>query len=285
MKMATSKMIQRMILPKQMCQIRKCSSLVRTELEHNRQIAVITLNNPSKLNALTEPMGEALIERVEEVKNMSEVRATIITGAGKAFSAGGDLEWLLARHRDTAENNIKVMQEFYQKFLVLRSLPMPVIAAINGPAVGAGLCLAMGGADIRVASKTAKMGVTFTKLGLHPGMAATHFLPMIVGPQTAADLLLTGRLVTADEALSLGLVARLGDSALATAREVAKDICLSGPVSVRTLVKTLRDKQNVGLVDTYRLEATAQSMCYPTKDLAEGVKALQEKRAPVFENK
>lgn len=274
-----------MILPKQMCQIRKCSSLVRTELEHNRQIAVITLNNPSKLNALTEPMGEALIERVEEVKNMSEVRATIITGAGKAFSAGGDLEWLLARHRDTAENNIKVMQEFYQKFLVLRSLPMPVIAAINGPAVGAGLCLAMGGADIRVASKTAKMGVTFTKLGLHPGMAATHFLPMIVGPQTAADLLLTGRLVTADEALSLGLVARLGDSALATAREVAKDICLSGPVSVRTLVKTLRDKQNVGLVDTYRLEATAQSMCYPTRDLAEGVKALQEKRAPVFENK
>lgn len=109
-----------------------------------------------------------------------------LQGAGKAFSAGGDLDWLLARHRDTPENNIRIMQEFYQKFLVLRSLPMPVIAAINGPAVGAGLCMALGGADIRVASKSARMGVTFTKLGLHPGMAATHFLPNIVGPQVTS---------------------------------------------------------------------------------------------------
>merc|ERR1712106_230470 len=257
-------------LPQLMVQSRKCSTLVKTHLEDNDQVAVITLNNPSKLNALTEPMGDALIARVEEVKKMPEVRAAVITGAGKAFSAGGDLDWLLARHRDTPENNIRIMQEFYQKFLVLRSLPMPVIAAINGPAVGAGLCMALGGADIRVASNTARMGVTFTKLGLHPGMAATHFLPSIVGPQMAADLLLTGRLVKAEEALSMGLV---------------KDICLSGPVSVRTLVQTLRDKQNVGLMDAYRVEATAQSFCYPTKDLAEGVKALQEKRSPVFENK
>jgi len=277
------KMILR--VPQQVLHSRKCSNLVKTHLENNEQIAVITLNNPSKLNALTEPMGDALIARVEEVKKMPEVRAAVITGAGKAFSAGGDLDWLLARHRDTPENNIRIMQEFYQKFLVLRSLPMPVIAAINGPAVGAGLCMALGGADIRVASKSARMGVTFTKLGLHPGMAATHFLPNIVGPQTAADLLLTGRLVKADEALSLGLVARLGDCAVTVAMEMARDICLSGPVSVRTLVQTLRDRQNIGLQDAYRVEATAQSICYPTNDLAEGVKALQEKRAPLFENK
>jgi len=266
-------------------QIRHCSNLVKTHLENDNQVAIITLNNPSKLNALTEPMGDALIKQVEEVKAMPDVRAAIITGAGKAFSAGGDLEWLLARHRDTPENNIKIMQEFYKKFLVLRSLPVPVIAAINGPAVGAGLCLAMGGADIRVASNNARMGVTFTKLGLHPGMAATHFLPTLVGPQIAADLLLTGRLVSAEEALTLGLVARLGDSAVTVAKQLAMDICLSGPVAVRTLVKTLRDKQNMGLEEAYRVEATAQSICYPTKDLAEGVKALQEKRSPVFENK
>ena len=116
-----------------------------------------------------------------------DIKSIYYEGAGKAFSAGGDLDWLLARHRDTPESNIRIMQEFYQKFLVLRSLPMPVIAAINGPAVGAGLCLAMGGADIRVASNTARMGVTFTKLGLHPGMAATHFLPSIVGPQVIRE--------------------------------------------------------------------------------------------------
>lgn len=278
-----NKMLTR--LPQQILHTRKCSNLVKTYLENNDQIAVITLNNPGKLNALTEPMGDALIARVEEVKNMPGVRAAVVTGAGKAFSAGGDLDWLLARHRDTPENNIQIMQEFYQKFLVLRSLPMPVIAAINGPAVGAGLCLAMGGADIRVASNKARMGVTFTKLGLHPGMAATHFLPSIVGPQVAADLLLTGRLVTAEEAMSLGLVARLGDCAVTVAMDMAKDICLSGPVAVRTLVQTLRNRQNAGLQDAYRTEATAQSICYPTSDLAEGVKALQEKRAPVFENK
>jgi len=266
-------------------QNRKSSNLVETYLENDNKVAVITLNNPSKLNALTEPMGEALIDHVHEVKNLPDVRVAIVTGAGKAFSAGGDLDWLLARHRDAPDNNIRVMQDFYKKFLVLRSLPVPVIAAINGPAVGAGLCLAMGGADIRVANINARMGVTFTKLGLHPGMAATHFLPDIVGPQVAADLLLTGRLVSAEEALSLGLVARLGDSAMNIAMELAKDICLSGPVAIRTLVKTLRDRQNHGLEKAYMVEATAQSICYPTRDLAEGVKALQEKRSPVFENK
>merc|ERR1719470_61263 len=284
MALTMKKMMTR--IPQQIVRMnsRNCSNLVKTHLENNGQVAVITLNNPSKLNALTEPMGDALIAKVEEVKKMEDVRAAIVTGAGKAFSAGGDLDWLLARHSDTPENNIMIMQEFYQKFLVLRTLPMPVIAAINGPAVGAGLCLAMGGADIRVASNTARMGVTFTKLGLHPGMAATHFLPSIVGPQIAADLLLTGRLVKAEEALSLGLVARLGDCAVTVAMDLAKDICLSGPVAVRTLVQTLRDRQNVGLQEAYRVEATAQSICYPTKDLAEGVKALQEKRSPIFEN-
>jgi len=265
--------------------IRQCSNLVKSHLVNDSQVAVLTLNNPAKLNALTEPMGDALIERVEELRTMPDIRATIITGEGKAFSAGGDLDWLLARHRDTPENNIEIMQKFYKKFLILRSLPMPVIAAINGPAVGAGLCLALGGADIRVASQGARMGVTFTKLGLHPGMAATHFLPMIVGPQVAADLLLTGRLVKADEALNIGLVAKVGESAMTIATDIAQDISLSGPVSIRTLVQTLRKKQDVGLQEAYKREATAQSICYPTSDLAEGVTALQEKRKPLFENK
>ena len=162
---------------------RQCSSLVKLHHEREGQVAVITLNNPSKMNALTEPMGDALISTVNKLKGDTNVRAAILTGAGKAFSAGGDLDWLLARHRDTPENNIKVMQEFYKRFLVMRQLPVPVIAAINGPAIGAGLCLAVGGSDVRIASNKAKLGVTFTRLGLHPGMAATHFLPQLIGPQ------------------------------------------------------------------------------------------------------
>jgi len=261
---------------------RSCSSLVTTSFESDDQVAVITLNNPSKLNALTEDMGNELTAKVGELQEKKGLRAAILTGAGKAFSAGGDLNWLLERHRDTAENNISVMQEFYKKFLVMRNLPVPVIAAINGPAVGAGLCLAVGGADIRVASSTARMGVTFTKLGLHPGMAATHFLPAVVGPQHAADLLLTGRLVTAEEALSMGLVARVEDDALGVARLIAADLCTSAPVAVQTLVTTLRERGSSGLEAAYLREATAQSVCYPTRDLKEGVIALQERRKPTF---
>merc|ERR1719334_1174120 len=202
---------------------RSCSTLVKSHFLNDGQIAVITLNNPSKLNALTEPMGDELTEAVENIKKNPDLRAAVLTGEGKAFSAGGDLNWLLARHRDTPENNINIMQDFYKKFLVLRSIPVPIIAAINGPAVGAGLCLAMGGSDIRIAGKKAKMGVTFTKLGLHPGMAATHFLPSIVGPQVASDMLFTGRLIEPDEALKVGLVAQVASDMLFTGRLIEPD--------------------------------------------------------------
>jgi len=265
--------------------VRHSSDLVKLDIENDKKVAVLTLNNPSKMNALTEPMGDALMSVVEKLKSENNIRAAILTGAGKAFSAGGDLEWLLARHRDTPENNIRIMQEFYKRFLIMREVPIPVIAAINGPAIGAGLCLAVGGADIRVAGDGAKLGVTFTKLGLHPGMAATHFLPKLVGPQVAADLLLTGRIVDAKEAVALGLVSSCSSSALTGALQLADQISQAAPVSVRTLVQTLRRKQEVGLEDAYRTEATAQSICYPTNDLAEGVKALQEKRKPIFTGK
>lgn len=258
---------------------------VVTEFLEDGKVALLTLNNPSKLNALNEQMGDALTAQALELKENSNIRAVVLTGAGKAFSAGGDLNFLLDRHRDTAQNNIDVMQKFYKRFLVLRSLPVPIIGAINGPAVGAGFCLALGGCDIRVASSTARMGLTFVKLGLHPGMAATHFLPLIAGPQVASDLLLTGRLVDGIEAKELGLVAKVGEDALDLAMGVARDICKSAPVAVRTTVETLRNKQNVGLEEAFLVEATAQSICYPTEDLAEGVIALQEKRKPIFTGK
>jgi enoyl-CoA hydratase len=256
------------------------SALVTTEM-HGR-VCVISLNDPKRLNAMTADLGKAFSVTVSEIAEKGdEIGAVVVTGTGRAFSAGGDLDFLQARHRDTPSRNAPIMRNFYQRFLCVRDLPFPVIAAINGPAIGAGLCFALG-CDIRVASKKAKMGLTFVGLGLHPGMGATHFLPKIVGPQIASQLMLTGELVTGDEAKDLGLVAHSVDDAVEKAIELATKISSNSPIAVRTLLRTMRTQTDVGLDQALWNEADKQAQCYASVDLADGVSALQEKRAPNF---
>lgn len=134
----TSKPLKRTLISS--TQIRH-SSQVLCNFEHEGQVAVLTLNAPSKLNALSEEMGDELTDHVTTLKENSSLRCCVVTGAGKAFSAGGDLQFLMDRHNDTPANNITLMEAFYKRFLCLRQLPVPVIGAINGPAVGAGFCL------------------------------------------------------------------------------------------------------------------------------------------------
>ena len=154
------------------------------------RVTILTLNDPARLNALTFDMGAALQHAIDTI-DYSKTNAVVVTGAGKAFSAGGDLAFLNRRAEDSGSSNAVVMRRFYQAYLRIRELPVPVLAAINGPAIGAGLCFALA-ADMRVAGKSAKLGVTFVGLGLHPGMGATHFLPRLVGAQIASRLILTG---------------------------------------------------------------------------------------------
>jgi len=258
----------------------------------NGHIALLTLNNPSKLNALTQPMGDALKQHVDALKANDTLRAVIVTGAGRAFSAGGDLKWLMKRHEDKPENNTDIMVDFYKLFLSLRQLPVPVIGAINGPAIGAGMCMALGGCDIRVAHVKAKMGMTFAKLGLHPGMAATHFLPLLAGYGRAAELIYTSRVIGAQDAYQMGLVNKVCEGemhlVLDEAIEIAEEICRGAPRAIRESVISLRTAQEanaLGLEAAMARESFAQSLTYPTKDLAEGVRAIQEKREPNFTGK
>jgi enoyl-CoA hydratase len=212
-----------------------------------------------------------------------QTNALVVTGAGKAFSAGGDFEFLNNRSNDTGMRNSVIMRSFYSKFLRIRDLPIPVIAAINGPAIGAGLCFALG-ADLRIASKSAKLGITFVGLGLHPGMGATYFLPRLVGPQVAARLCLTGEVVTGEEAAKLGLVVEAVEDTevLPKSLALASRIAEQAPIAVRSCVRSLRMQHDEGLDRALWREADAQSYCYSGVDLKEGVQAVAEKRKPGF---
>lgn len=246
-------------------------------------IATITLNVPSKLNALTEAVGDEFAATVKRLGCDPRLRVAILTGAGKAFSAGGDLQFLEDRTRDTPLRNAERMRQFYSRFLSIRSLPVPTIAAINGPAVGAGLCLAAA-CDMRLAAAGARLGWTFATLGIHPGMAATHFTAQILGPQMAAKLLLTGEIITGEEAARIGLVmeALPADDVLPRAHHIAAQIARASPVCVRSLTTSLRLKQDQGLEAALIREADAQSHTYASPDLLEGLRAIRERRSPVF---
>lgn len=171
------------------------------------QIAFLTLNTPKELNALTEAMGDEFTARVRELKEQCEaqrVRAVILRGAGGNFSAGGNLAWLKERARTGAFQNSIIMNAFYRRFLCVREIPAPVIAAVSGYAIGAGCCLSLA-ADVRLVSKSATLGFTFPKLGIHPGMGASLLLPRIVSSDAAHYLLLSGQTIKGEAAAQRGL--------------------------------------------------------------------------------
>ena len=248
-------------------------------------VAVITLSDPAKLNALNGSMAIDFSKVIDDLcDNCADIGAVVLTGAGRAFSAGGDLAFLEHRAADTPSRNSQLMRRFYASFLQVRRLPIPVIAAINGPAIGAGLCLALA-CDVRVAAKSAKMGITFVNLGLHPGMGATHFLPQIVGPQIASRMMLTGEVVDGVEAARVGLVAQVsedGDAALEDACELAQRMAQAAPLAVRGCVRSLRMKQDEGLDRALWREADAQAQVWNSRDMREGLDALVERRTPAF---
>ncbi len=248
------------------------------------RIGVISLSDSDHLNAMSEDMAgdfKSLISKLGE--KHKHLRAVILTGVGRAFSAGGDLKMLQEKTRFAGEENRLKMLDYYSSFLCIRNLGIPLIAAINGPAVGAGLCLACA-CDIRVASENAKLGMTFVRLGLHPGMGATFFLPMIMGQARASEFMLTARVITAQEAANIGIVSRVvAESELMNeAKGIAKDIVACGPQAVRQLLETLRMNQSE-LDNALKREASIQAVNYASPEFAEGVKAIMEKRAPKFE--
>jgi len=253
-------------------------------------VVTLTFNQPERLNAMTAPMGQAFADRMATLAPDESIRAVILTGSGRAFSAGGDLGMIQARADEgrerpgIAHRSIRdTMHGFYKLFLSVRDLACPTIAAINGPAIGAGLCVALG-CDIRLVAEDARLGLNFTKLGLHPGMAATWTLPRLVGPALAAELLYTSRLVGGTEAACMGLANRAvaQEQVLPQAQQLAEEVAECAPLAVRAVKRALERSSTASLDDQLAFEAREQALCFESEDVHEGIAAVQEKRSPRF---
>ena len=257
-------------------------------LEKKGPIALLTLNRPEMLNALGQEGDGAAIEAAcGEITSDSSLRCAVLTGAGRAFSAGGDVKAMKERTgafsgspadiRDGYRRNIhRIVRALY-------NLEVPLISAINGPAIGLGCDVACM-ADIRIASDTAKMGVTFLKLGLIPGDGGAWLLPRLIGASRAAELLFTGDVIDAQTAAEWGLVSRVvpADRLMDETMALADKIAQQPPQALR-LAKTLMRQGATASYDAImEMSAAAQALMHETEDHREGVDAILEKRPPVF---
>ena len=226
-------------------------------------VATITLHRPAKLNAYTTEMGDDVVEAFAAARDDASVRAVILTGAGRAFCAGVDLEHLKAHMAGgNASSKARLGEEdFLRKLpLDLVAYPKPVIAAINGPAIGVGVTMVLP-CDVRIAAENAKLGVTFAKLGLLPGLGSTHLLPKLVGMAKALELVLTARVITAFEAEEIGLVNKVveSDALLAEARAMAALMAECKPEVLAAAKAALHFGAEASMADAMRNEQDASA--------------------------
>jgi len=248
-------------------------------------VCLLTLNRPRVRNAMTSELTEAWDEAITEIEQNRDTRVLIVTGKGSSFCAGADFSWLdQGSAEDTTTDRLRDrMLPFYRSWLRPQRLPFPVVAAVNGPAVGAGVCLALA-CDLRIASTEARFSTPFVFLGTHGGMGATWLLPEAVGISRAREMLYTGREVHPAEAREWGLVSEVSEDALGRSVEVAERIAAAGPIALR-LTKTGLEQAAAGLEAAIQWEALAQPVTMNTADIHEGVEAVRARRAPRFEGR
>ncbi len=246
----------------------------------------LVLDNPDMRNAMSDEMTASWVAAIDALAVDRSVRVVVVTGEGTAFCSGGNTSWI-ASEPDAGVDRLRTrMMAFYRAWLSIRRLEVPTIAAINGPAIGAGLCLALA-CDIRYAQQGARMGAPFVKLGMHPGMAGTHLLPQVVGLAAARDLLLTGRVVQDEEAVHLGLVSRvLPEATFADiVQEAAEGIAGTAPIPSRLTKLALQDGGHADFEAALQWEGLAQPVTLATADLQEGIRAATERRPARFEGR
>jgi 2-(1,2-epoxy-1,2-dihydrophenyl)acetyl-CoA isomerase len=249
------------------------------------RIATLTLNRPERLNALGDTLREDLYDAVTRCATDPEVGVLVITGAGKGFCSGGDVKSMSERSQGAQQDGVldRFMPIRDRAILALRDCPKPIIAAVNGAAAGAGMNLALA-CDLRIASSAAKFTQAFVKRGLTPDWGGSYFLPRIVGVAKASELLFTGDVIDAAQALELGIVnAVVAPAALMDeARKLAQRIAAGPPVAIALTKRAIHHNQDIDLRSALEFETFIQGLARDTEDYKEGVKAFMEKRAPNF---
>ncbi|MEQ1353540.1 MAG: enoyl-CoA hydratase [Candidatus Acidiferrum sp.] len=256
------------------------------ESKHNG-VATLTLNRPDKLNAINKDLAVALNESLGRIVTDKSVYVVVITGAGRAFCAGGDLGVIGEgrKNNDTSELE-PLLRAGMHAVLKMRSMAQPVIASVNGPAAGAGMNIALA-ADIRIASENAVFGQNFIKVGLFPDYGGTFFLPQLVGPAKAAEMFYTGDMIDAQAALGLGIVNRVVPAVQLESEtmKLAEKIAEAPSVSIRAMKNALFGSHKLELEKALDEEVEQQLKCFRSPDCREGINAFLEKRPPKFHNK
>jgi enoyl-CoA hydratase/carnithine racemase len=251
------------------------------QVQEQEGVYTLTLNRPQAMNSLNFDLLRAVDATIREIRFRSDIRVVIVTGAGeKSFCAGADLKERAGMSQTQVKEYIYTIRNL---FTDIENLNKPVIAAVNGVALGGGTELALA-CDIRLAADTASMGLTETRLAIIPGAGGTQRLPRLIGRAKAKEMIFTGRRVDAQEALSLGLVNQVcsQQDLLSSCRKMAEMICETGPIAVEqakyAINKGLETDINTGL----SIESNAYWITIPTQDRLEGLAAFREKRKPAY---
>jgi len=247
-------------------------------------VATITLNRPDKLNAFIGHMRRDLAEALEHAGSDRNTRVVIITGAGRAFCAGGDIAFTAElMHQRDAEEFSRILGAGRRVILAIRQMTKPVIAAVNGPASGAGCNLALA-CDMRIAANTATFSQSFAKVGLHPDWGGTYFLPRLVTPNKACEMFFLGESIDAAEAARLGIVNQVvaPEELESATMELAQRLRAAPPIALAAAKHAVYMSQAAELEEMLRYETEAQLRCFESDDGHEGIHAFLEKREPKF---
>jgi enoyl-CoA hydratase/carnithine racemase len=253
--------------------------------EPSAGVRLLTLSLPKLRNAMTAELTTAWTAAVEGIKADPAVRVAVVTGEGPVFCAGADLSWLgqLEAGQGGPDYLRERMLPFYRAWLAPRELSVPVVAAINGPAIGAGIALALS-CDLRYAAPSGSFRASFIQVGTHGGMAANWLLAEAVGLSRAREMLFTGREVGAEEALDWGMISGISDDVLPAALEVAERIAAAAPIATR-LTKAGINRLPNSLDAALQWDALAQPLTMATEDIHEGIRATRERRPPSFKGR